>query len=26
LPFDDANQRKPLWFAMARAFRNAKKA
>ncbi len=26
LPFDDAMQRKPLWFAMARAFRNAKKA
>ncbi len=25
LPFDDANQRKPLWFAMARAFRNAKR-
>jgi endo-1,4-beta-xylanase len=26
LPFDDAMQKKPLWFAMARAFENAKKA
>lgn len=26
LPFDDAMQRKPLWFAMARAFKNARKA
>ncbi|MDB5532503.1 MAG: glycoside hydrolase [Hyphomicrobiales bacterium] len=26
LPFDSEMQKKPLWFAMARAFRNAKKA
>lgn len=26
LPFDDAMQKKPLWFAMARAFKNAKRA
>ena len=25
LPFDDAMQKKPLWFAMARAFRNSKR-